>query len=203
MNMPHVVIGAGVGGMTAAIRLAQAGRHVVVCEASARPGGLAAGFELEGFRFDAGPYILLDRLGLEWAFRQIGVDVDRLELARIAKVYETDVAGEPLRVFDSLERTAEEIERLWPGSGSLYRQFIGRMQGRYTRLQPLQCGRPGLGRLLLSSAWRDVPFLLQSLHSVLAGSRLPQPVAEALGFGLTWRANRWQRHPLRWHWFRP
>ena len=81
-----VIIGAGVGGLTAAIRLAREGSQVTVLEARDRPGGLAASFELDGFRFDAGPYILLDRPGLEWALSQVGMDVaEHLQLQRIGR----------------------------------------------------------------------------------------------------------------------
>lgn len=181
--MPTVVIiGAGVGGLTAAIRLAQRGCRVTVVEARESAGGLAASWEIEGIRFDAGPYILLDRLGLEWAFRQVGIDPATLQLQRIDQVYETEVAGEPLRVSSSLDETAAGMERRWPGSGLLYRRFIAQMQARYHRLQPLQCSAsPRIGELLRTGAWRDIPFLLRSLGSVFASSRLPAPVAAALG----------------------
>jgi phytoene desaturase len=181
--MPTVVmIGAGVGGLTAAIRLAQRGWKVTVVEARTQAGGLAASLEIEGFRFDTGPYILLDRLGLDWAFRQVGIDIEPLELKRIDQVYETEVAGQPLRVSSSLAETADRMERRWPGSGPLYRKFIAQMQARYDRLQPLQCtAHPRLTQLLGSGAWRDIPFLLSSLGSVLKGSRLPAPVAAAIG----------------------
>lgn len=181
--MKHVVIiGAGVGGLTAALRLTQHGFRVTVIESRDVPGGLAASIEIEGFRFDAGPYILLDRLGLEWAFRQVDVDLMPLDLQRIREVYETDVEGKTCRVFDSLEKTIAGIETDWPGSGKLYRQFIAQMQARYTRLQPLQCAaRPGVFDLLRSGAWRDVPFMFRSLASVLARSRLPAPLESAVG----------------------
>lgn len=181
--MPNVVIiGAGVGGLTAAIRLAQRGCRVTVVEARESAGGLAASLEIDGFCFDAGPYILLDRLGLEWALGQVGIDTAILGLQRIDQVYETEVAGEPLRVSSSLDETADGIERRWPGSGLLYRRFIAQMQARYNRLQPLQCSTsPRLGQWWRSGAWRDIPFLLRSLGSVLASSRLPAPVAAAIG----------------------
>ncbi|MHB8874666.1 MAG: phytoene desaturase family protein [Myxococcaceae bacterium] len=47
-----VVIGAGIGGLTAAAVLAKAGLSVCVVEMAGRPGGYLAGFERQGFCFD-------------------------------------------------------------------------------------------------------------------------------------------------------
>ncbi len=48
------VIGAGFGGLGAALSLAEAGARVVVCEALAYPGGCASTFRRKGYRFEAG-----------------------------------------------------------------------------------------------------------------------------------------------------
>lgn len=53
-----VVVGAGVGGLTAAIRLASAGHDVVVHERSAAPGGKLGVYSRDGFVFDTGPSLL-------------------------------------------------------------------------------------------------------------------------------------------------
>lgn len=57
--MPKVVIiGAGIGGLTAGALLAQEGLEVEVLEAHTYPGGLARTFFHRGFRFDAGATLL-------------------------------------------------------------------------------------------------------------------------------------------------
>ena len=53
-----VVIGAGMGGLTAAARLAVNGHHVTVLERSDAAGGKVGRFERDGFRFDTGPSLL-------------------------------------------------------------------------------------------------------------------------------------------------
>ena len=53
-----VVIGAGVGGLTAAARLAGAGHSVTIFERSGEVGGKLAVYERDGFRFDTGPSLL-------------------------------------------------------------------------------------------------------------------------------------------------
>jgi all-trans-retinol 13,14-reductase len=53
-----VVIGAGIGGLTAAALLAKAGKSVLVVERHKRPGGYAHGFSRRGCRFDAGVHLV-------------------------------------------------------------------------------------------------------------------------------------------------
>ncbi|GID93605.1 phytoene desaturase family protein [Amorphoplanes digitatis] len=52
------VIGAGVGGLAAAARLAAAGHRVAVHERAPSVGGKLGGYERDGFRFDTGPSLL-------------------------------------------------------------------------------------------------------------------------------------------------
>ncbi|MFZ1401666.1 MAG: FAD-dependent oxidoreductase, partial [Anaerolineae bacterium] len=49
-----IVIGAGIGGLTAAAWLTRAGADVTVLEAHVYPGGCAGTFFHQGYRFDAG-----------------------------------------------------------------------------------------------------------------------------------------------------
>ncbi len=170
MSRRIVIIGAGIGGLTSAIRLAQRGCRVTIVEARSSAGGLAASFDLDGFRFDAGPYVLLDRPGLEWAFQQLGIGLaPHLQLQRIPDVYQVDGgSAQPVSIYDSFERTAAEFNSRWPGSGELYRRFIDRTELIYQRLQPLQWkSHPGLLDVVCSGAWRDVPFVLRSPRSFI------------------------------------
>lgn len=61
MTRPIVVIGAGIGGMSAAIRLASAGRRVIVLEANESVGGKMSEIHADGFRWDTGPSVITMR----------------------------------------------------------------------------------------------------------------------------------------------
>ena len=159
-----VVVGAGMGGLTAAWRLAQLGHHVQLFEARPSPGGLASGCEHGGFAFDAGPYIVLDRPGLQWAFDKLGVCVDdAVTLDRIEHVYHVEFAdSEPIDFFADLEQTAGAIDRRWPGGGRRYRGFVASMRAIHERTRPqLFRPRPSLASLITAGPWRDVPFQLR------------------------------------------
>ena len=53
-----VVIGAGIGGLAAATRLAKAGFKVRIFEASSQPGGKCRTININGYSFDTGPSLL-------------------------------------------------------------------------------------------------------------------------------------------------
>ena len=65
--MTVAVIGAGLGGMAAAIRLARAGAEVEVFEQSEAAGGKAASVSAAGYRFDTGPSLVT----MPFVFRQL------------------------------------------------------------------------------------------------------------------------------------
>jgi len=69
-----VVIGAGIAGLATSIRLAIKGYRVMVFEANAYPGGKLSAFELEGYRFDAGPSLFTMPHFVTQLFDLAGVD---------------------------------------------------------------------------------------------------------------------------------
>ena len=97
------------GGLTASIRLAQLGYAVTVFEARSSAGGLASSFEAGSLRFDAGPYVLLDRPGLDWAFQRLGLDLrSEIPLIRIEDLYDVRFGdGGKVQIYADRHRTAE------------------------------------------------------------------------------------------------
>lgn len=179
--MRVAVIGAGIGGLTAAIRLAILGHRVTIFEARNEAGGLASGLEAGGIAFDGGPYIVLDRPGLEWAFEKIGADVADLQLAPVGDFYEVRRGEDRIAIHLDLARTAEGLERRWPGAGRAYEAFVAKMDAMRTRLTPmLRVSRPNVIELARRGSLAAAPFLLRSLGGVLSKSGLPEPLLDAI-----------------------
>lgn len=179
-----IIIGAGIGGLSTAIRLARRGVAVKVLEARPEAGGLASGFTVDGLSFDYGPYILLDRPGLEWSFEQFGEDLSRhLQLRKIEDIYRvTCHNGSHVTFYSDLDRTAGEFESTWPGSAKRYINFVHETNRIYHRLSRLlHVSSPGIGDMLRSGAWGEAGFLLSSLQQVLARTGLPPEIINAIG----------------------
>ena len=71
-DLPIVIIGAGIGGLSAAIRLAAAGRDVTIFEQNAEPGGKMSRLQAEGFTWDRGPSVITMRYVFEDLFSSAG-----------------------------------------------------------------------------------------------------------------------------------
>lgn len=73
------IVGAGLGGLACAVRLAAAGFEVDIFEQAAGPGGKAGTLELGEWRFDTGPSLLTMPFVVDDLFADAGVDrADRL-----------------------------------------------------------------------------------------------------------------------------
>ena len=112
------VIGAGIGGITAATHLARLGMHVTVLEKNARPGGRCDQFSREGHHFDTGPTLFVMPLLYEAEFRALGTSMhERLELKRVDPTYHLVFDdGRQLALTSDMKSMHEQLESIQPGS---------------------------------------------------------------------------------------
>lgn len=71
-----IVIGAGIGGLAAALELARAGRGVAVLERAGQPGGRAKTQEREGFSWNLGPHALYSAGAAAESLRRLKIEVE-------------------------------------------------------------------------------------------------------------------------------
>jgi phytoene desaturase len=128
-----IIVGAGVGGLTAAMKLAHRGWKVDVYEKQAVPGGRCGRIEAHGFRWDLGPTILLMPFVFEAAFASVGRRLsDYLTLVRCDPNYRVTFRdGSTLTPTSDLIRMREELERIEPGSFEPYLRFMAKGRDRH------------------------------------------------------------------------
>ncbi|MEK9737346.1 MAG: phytoene desaturase family protein, partial [Candidatus Nanopelagicales bacterium] len=126
-----VIVGAGLAGLSAAMRLAGAGRQVTVLERDAVPGGRAGQLALEGpsgtFRIDTGPTVLTMPDLIADAFDSVGEQMsDWLELTPVAPLYRSFYPdGSRLDVHANVDEMAEEINSvIGPDEAAGYRRYV-------------------------------------------------------------------------------
>ncbi|TAM88185.1 MAG: phytoene desaturase [Jatrophihabitans sp.] len=106
-----VVVGAGLGGLSAALHLAGAGRHVTVLEREAVPGGRCGLIRDHGYHFDTGPTVLTMPDLLAAPLNAVGQDLpDWLTLHRLDPAYRARFAdGSTIDVRAGVDAMADEI----------------------------------------------------------------------------------------------
>lgn len=129
-----VVVGAGVGGLAAAARLARQGFEVQVVEKTGAPGGRCGRLRVDGFTWDLGPTIVLMPEVFEETFRALGRRIeDYLTLLKCEPNYRLHFRdGSDVTFTSELCAMGRELERVEPGSYARYLAFLaqGRVQYR-------------------------------------------------------------------------
>jgi phytoene desaturase len=120
-----VVIGAGLGGLAAAIRLRARGHRVTVLEATDQPGGRASVFRRDGFTFDAGPTVVTAPYLLHELFALAGRDWrDYFELVPVDPFYRVEFAdGSRFDYVGDEERLLAQIREMSPRDVDGYRRL--------------------------------------------------------------------------------
>lgn len=147
---PHaVVIGAGFGGLAAAIRLGARGYRVTVLEKLDKPGGRAYAWEDDGFVFDAGPTIVTAVFLFEelWNLcgRRLADDVALVPMDPFYRIRFAD--GETFDCLPTKERIEQEIARIAPEDIPGYRRFLASTEPMY------RIGFEQLGHVPFDTLW--------------------------------------------------
>jgi phytoene desaturase len=121
-----IVIGAGIGGITAATHLARSGLRVTVLEKNARPGGRCDRLSREGHHFDTGPTLFVMPLLYEAEFRSLGASMhERLDLQRVDPGYHLVFDdGSRFALTSDMESMREQLETIEPGSYRGFRRYM-------------------------------------------------------------------------------
>jgi 1-hydroxycarotenoid 3,4-desaturase len=180
-----VIIGAGIGGLAAAMDLASRSLPVTVVERAATPGGKARQVEVAGETLDAGPTVFTMRWVFEELFAAAGTRLDReLPLAPLEVLARHAWAeNAQLDLHADVDRSEEAIARLCgTAEARRFRRFSAAAAHTYRTLEStyIRAARPNpvdlARRAGVAALWRTRPFasLWQTLGEHFRDPRLIQ-----------------------------
>lgn len=129
-----IVVGAGIGGITAAALLAKKGLKVLNIEQHYIPGGICTSFRRQGFTFDAGSTMLFG-FG-ERGFRAHRFVMNELEeeidIIPQEDTYRLHVLGREITFWKDFEKFFKELAVVFPGQEKELRAFYSFLNGIYS-----------------------------------------------------------------------
>ena len=133
-DAPHaVVIGAGFGGLAAAVRLGARGFRVTLLDRLDQPGGRARVFKQDGFTFDAGPTVVTAPFLFEELWQLCGKDMsDDVELVPVDPFYR--IRFDDGTFFDyngDMDDMVREIRKFNPSDVEGYKRFLKKSEEIY------------------------------------------------------------------------
>ncbi|MBN1131566.1 MAG: phytoene desaturase [Bacteroidales bacterium] len=173
MKSKAVIIGAGIAGLSSAIRLVQKGYEVSVYEQSGHPGGKLNQIEWNGYRWDTGPSLftlpeLVEELFLMCG-EEIKTSVRYVRLENITRYFYED--GTILNAYGDPRRFIKEIESVTGEPGVHVQKYLDRCRSMYNLTRDVFIFKPfnRLGTLLsgkflkaMLQAWKLDP--LTTMH---------------------------------------
>jgi phytoene desaturase len=152
-----LVIGAGLGGLAAAMRLGAKGYHVTVLDRLDRAGGRGSSIDQDGHRFDLGPTIVTAPMVFEELWAACGRD------------FNADVALKPMDPFYEIrwpdgttfeacgddDRMLEAVAKLAPRDVKGYKRFMADSHARYKIAYEGMVAKP------MHKAWETIKVLPQ------------------------------------------
>lgn len=133
MKPTVLIIGAGIGGIATAARLAKKGFEVTVVEKNDQPGGRCGQFIRDGHRFDIGPTLFLMPEVWEETFTALGERMsDHLDLRRIDPTYKVHFEdGLQIALTSNLGAMQTQLEKVEPTAFTGFLHYIAEGSKHY------------------------------------------------------------------------
>ena len=133
--MKIVVIGAGLGGLSAACLLSSKGHDVLVIESNKFPGGKMHEVEKRGFRFDTGPSLFTMPFVLDKLLHECGTTIENeltlLPLDPLCRYFFSD--GTTFDNYLDKEKNELELKKFAPTEIKAYNSFLNKAKQIYDK----------------------------------------------------------------------
>jgi len=134
-----IIIGAGPGGLAAAMQLQRAGAQVTLIERRDRVGGRTSAIVSDGYRFDCGPTFFLYPRILEEIFASVGKNLwDEVPMRRLDPQYRLTFAeGGQLDCTPNIDQMDQQIRALSPEDAGSLRRYMDENRDKLARFRPI------------------------------------------------------------------
>ncbi|HEY9302421.1 MAG TPA: NAD(P)/FAD-dependent oxidoreductase, partial [Phormidium sp.] len=156
MSLDVIVIGSGIGGLTAGALLARYGKRVLVCESHAIAGGAAHSFSRQGFHFDSGPSFycgLTPESGLNPLQQVLEVLGESLQAVRYDPMGHYHFPEGTFPVYSNAERYRQTVAKITPQGARELEKFEKRLLPLYESLREIPT-------IALRADWQIIPVVL-------------------------------------------
>lgn len=156
-----VIIGAGPGGLTAGMLLANRGFKVTLLEKEDVVGGRSRELKLGDYSFDTGPTFLHQKFVLDEMFQETGRKAeDYLDFVKLDPMTRLTWGDTSMHTYSDDEQMGAEIERAFPGSCEGYQRFMRDHAEKLRKLYPvLQQPYGSLSSFLSPSLMKALPYV--------------------------------------------
>lgn len=163
MSENVIIIGAGIGGLSAAVYLRRAGFEVTIYEKNPEPGGKLSRLQDEGCTFDMGPTVLTMPFVLQDLFRAAGKRMeDYLHLVPVEPTCRYNWSdGTRFDAWSDLDRLLTEADRVFPKDVVALKRFLDDSKKMYEATKDVFLFNPfrGLRELFSPRNARLLPLL--------------------------------------------
>jgi len=170
MSFEVIVIGSGIGGLTAAALLARYHKRVLVCESHAIAGGAAHSFSRRGFTFDSGPSFYCglgnQRPSLNPLRQVLDLLGESLEVVSYDPLGYYHFPEGSFRVYCDAQHYREAVAEITPQGAKELAQFEQCLLSVYNCLKDIPT-------IALRADWQLIPILLTNYLPTLV-KMLPQ-----------------------------
>lgn len=168
-----LIAGAGLGGLTTALRLAVKGYEVEVLEKHYQAGGRLNEIKADGFTFDVGPSFFSMSYEFDELFRSCGIP-NPLEYQQLDPLYVVNFAGsnKRFRIYKDPKKLAKEFEALEPDFENKLRRYLDNAKAIFDDTEYRVVKKNFDSRLdymlqLTRVPWKHAPRMFRSMWSEL------------------------------------
>ena len=168
-----IIAGAGLGGLTTALRLTTKGYQVEILEKHHQAGGRLNELKMDGFTFDVGPSFFSMSYEFDEFFKSCNMK-NPLTYQELDPLYVVNFAGSDKRyhIYKDLKKLAEEFKDIEPDFEAKARKYLDNAKAIFhdTEYKVVKRNFNGMADYLLSLAtvpWKHAPRMFRSMWAEL------------------------------------